>query len=106
MRFGRNQQAKPQLEESIQRLEPLIHDKLLGQMERLDATHASAGAMSALAMHDLFQGNPDVAKSLQDKAIELIGRQSPTNYEHAMMRVQIHGNMSLIYEQQKEPEKA
>jgi serine/threonine protein kinase len=106
MRFGRNQQAKPQLEESIQRLEPLIHDESLGQMERLDATHASAGAMSALAMHDLFQGNPDVAKSLQDKAIELIGRQSPTNYEHAMMRVQIHGNMSLIYEQQKEPEKA
>jgi tetratricopeptide (TPR) repeat protein len=57
-------------------------------------------------MHNLFNGNLDVAQSMQDKAIELIGQQSPVNYEHAMMRVQIHGNMSLIYEQRKEPEKA
>ena len=106
MRYGRNQQAKQQLEESIQRLDPFIHDESLGKMERIDATHASAGAMSALAMCHMFNGNVDSAKSLQDKAIESVSNPLPTNYEHAMMRVQIHGNMSLIYEQQKEPEKA
>jgi serine/threonine protein kinase len=106
MRVGRNQQAKPQLEESIRRLEPMLNESQLSVEERSIAATAFAGALSAMSMQELFAGNLDDAKVLQQRALAILGDQKPIKYEDAMMNVQVHGNMSRIYENLNEPEKA
>jgi serine/threonine protein kinase len=106
MRTGKNQQAKPQLEESIRKLTPLVDDDQLGKPELLVAANWLAGALSALSMFELMSGNLETAKGMQAQAIATLNDQTPDNYEYAMMHVQLHGNMSLIHEQSEEPEKA
>lgn len=106
MRVGRNQQAKPQLEESIRRLEPMLNESQLSEEERSMAATAFAGAISAMSMQVLFAGNLDDAKVLQQRAIAILGDRKPIKYEDAMMNVQVHGNMSRIYENLNEPDKA
>lgn len=106
MRVGRNQQAKPQLEESIRRLEPMLNESQLSEVERSVAATAFAGAISAISMQELFAGNLDEAKVLQQRAIAILEGQTSIKYDDAMMNVQVHGNMSRIYENLNEPDKA
>jgi serine/threonine protein kinase len=106
IRVGRNQLAKPQLEESIRRLEPMLNEEQLSVEERSTAATAMAASISAISMQDLFAGNPDNAKALQQRAMAILSDHAPITYEDAMVRVQVHGNMSRIYEKLSEPNKS
>lgn len=106
MRVGRNQIAKPQLEESIRRLEPMLNEVQLSEEERSTAATALAAAISAMSMQDLFAGNLETAKNLQLRAQSILSDYAPITYEDVMVRVQVHGNMSRIHEKLNEPDKS
>jgi serine/threonine protein kinase len=106
LRIGRRSEALPNLKESIQRLEHLIDDEELAVEDRYQAASSLACSLSSLSMVEFYEGNFERAWILQEQAIEHLGSMEPRTYDDAMVRVQIHGNMSLVCERASQIDRA
>jgi serine/threonine protein kinase len=106
MRTGNHLLAKPNLMDSIQRLGGLLSDPSLIAEDQSQAVSSLACSLSSLSMHELYAGNIDNAKMLQEQAIARLGTTEPGNYDEAMVHVQVHGNMSVLHEKASQADQA
>ncbi|MFN6300686.1 MAG: serine/threonine-protein kinase [Planctomycetota bacterium] len=103
MGLGKFQEARPRFDEAIQEIQPLIETGKLSPDQLESAKLSLAEAWSGASMYEAYHGQLSEAKRLQKKALEQIGENRPTSGEEAQIRMQIHGNMSILLERSGEP---
>jgi tetratricopeptide (TPR) repeat protein len=99
-------QAQKNLDDAIERLSTLLKDSDLAPELRKRATLELANAWSSLALHSSFFGTGEQAIDRQKIALEILGPPDASSYNDALARMQLHSNMSQIYEQLKETDSA
>jgi len=103
MGLGKFQEARPRFDEAIREIQPLIENGKLTTDQLKSAKQSLAEAWSGASMHEVYHGQLSEAIRLQQKALQQIGEDRPTSGEEAQIRMQIHGNMSILLERSGEP---
>ena len=103
---GKFQEARPRFDEAIREIQPLIENGKLPPDDLKSASLSLAEAWSGASMHEVYHGQLREAISLQKKALEQLGESRPTSAEEAQIRMQIHGNMSILLERSGQPVQA
>lgn len=103
---GRGLQAKPIVQEAIDRLEPLITYQLVSSDQATESTAALAQAYVALSQIELHFGDVQDAIAAQRKSLELLSNPKPTTFAGAMAAAQAHYGMAILYEKVEYSQKA
>lgn len=99
-------EAIPAVEESITRLSVVVESDRLGVEDKKEAVAALVQSYSALASIKQAQGEIDMAKADQVRALELIDSQPPNTFSAAMASAQAHYGMAILHTQGQEPKQA
>jgi len=103
---GRGLQAKPIVQEAIDRLEPLIANHLVSSDQVAESTAALAQAYVALSTIELHFGDVQDAIAAQRKSLGLLSNPKPTTFSGAMAAAQAHYGMAILYEKVENSQKA